>query len=167
MPSSTKVPQKVRCQQTLRFEKRNVRHLSLKVCSHVTYAFACPSTSPFSQCSNFTSTRSVLGLFTCNVCVCVKGQQLVIWQQVMVFILNIKFFKNATSKIKGKRKRRRYCSLKLTYTKRSRQHQRQHQCFEWVLTLTLGMNGTGIYQCNPSTSGDTDAWCEWHRYKSM
>ena len=40
-----------------------------------------------------------------------------------------------------------------------------------AVTLTLGVNGTGINQCNPSTSGDTatdaDPWCEWYRYKSM
>ena len=36
-----------------------------------------------------------------------------------------------------------------------------------VVTLMLGVNGTGINQCNPSTSGDPDTWCEWHMYKSM
>ena len=49
-------------------------------------------------------------LFTRNVCVCVcvKRQEWVPWQQVMVFILDICISKNATSKIKGKCKRRRY-----------------------------------------------------------
>ena len=54
-------------------------------------------------------------------------------------------------------------NLRLVHTKR--QHQRQ--CFEWVwmvLMLTLGVNGTGINQCNPSTRSDNvadaDAWCK-------
>ena len=48
-------------------------------------------------------------LFTHNVCVsvCVKRQEWVLWQQVTVFTLNVNIFRNATSKIKGKRKRKR------------------------------------------------------------
>ena len=46
-------------------------------------------------------------LFTRNVCVCVcvKREEWFLWQQVTVFILDVNIFKNATSKIKGKRKR--------------------------------------------------------------
>ena len=40
---------------------------------------------------------------------------------------------------------------------RERHRHRQRQCFEWVVALRLGVNGTDISQCNPSTSGDDAA----------
>ena len=45
-------------------------------------------------------------LFARNVCicVCVKRQEWVLWQQVMVFTLDVCIFKNVMAKIKGKRR---------------------------------------------------------------